>query len=70
MKIDITGLSDEQRQQIEAVLNPKMLDITDLPKDLVYQVNKVLNTNMPLKQDEAVRVVREYLRSKKNAKNR
>jgi hypothetical protein len=66
-KISLDGLPDKQRKEIEAILNigKHKIVVNDVDADIQHQIDKVLDTPMTMKPDEAIRVVRNYLNDRK-----
>ncbi len=72
-------IAKEQLDKIERILGKPLSSLSadkprrtsnldDLPSGIRHQIEDVLEADMKMPPEEATKVVREYLRSRKNAK--
>jgi hypothetical protein len=57
-RICLDGLSEPVRKEIDRILRPRKVDISNLPEDDIHSINKVL-------LQKEIHIVREGLRQRK-----
>ena len=60
-RICLDGLSEPVRKEIDRILRPRKVDISNLPEDDIHSINKVL-------LQKEIHIVREGLSARKNGR--